>query len=84
MKAWHRPLVALGLLAPACSAGQPQPAHRAATGTTSPLHPLEPADEAVQPEPATTTTAPAPVTTVTVSKLPPTTRGTTVTWERVG
>lgn len=80
MKAWHRPLVALGMLAPACSPAA-QPVHRATTGTTTPLRPLEPADEAIQPEPATTTTTepPAPVTTVTVSKLPPTTRGTTTT-----
>lgn len=84
MKAWHRPLVALGLLAPACSPGQPQPVHRATTGATSPLHPLEPADESIQPEPATTTTTepPAPVTTVTVSKLPPDTRGATSTTVR--
>lgn len=80
MKAWHHPLVALGLLAPACSAASAPPAQRASTGPTAPLHPLIAADEAVQPEPATTTTTePAPVTTVTVSKLPPTTRGTTVT-----
>jgi hypothetical protein len=81
VKAWHRPLVALGLLAPACSPAPTPAAHRATTGSTSPLHPLEPADEAIQPEPATTTTTepPAPVTTVTVSKLPPTTRGTTTT-----
>lgn len=85
MKAWHRPLVALGLLAPACAPGQPQPVHRATTGSTSVLHPLEPADESIQPEPATTTTTepPAPVTTVTVSKLPPTTRGTTTTVYRL-
>ena len=81
MKAWHRPLVALGLLAPACSAAAAPPAQRASTGTTSPLHPLVPADEAIQPEPATTTTTepPSPMTTVTVSRLPPTTQGTTTT-----
>ena len=102
MKAWHRPLVALGLLAPACAPGQPQPAHKASPGPVAPLHPLIPSDEA----PATSipptsevashagesaqrgqgeggngsgaATHIAPVTTVTVSKLPPTTSGTTV------
>lgn len=81
MRAWHRPLVALGLLAPACAPSSAPPAQRASTGTTAPLHPLVASDEAIQPEPATPTTTepPAPVTTVTVSKLPPTTLGTTTT-----
>lgn len=84
MKAWHRPLVALGLLAPACAPPAAPPAQRASTGTTAPLHPLIAADEAIQPEPATTTTTevPAPVTTVTVSGLPPDTRGATTTTVR--
>ena len=83
MKSWHRPLVALGMLAPACAPGQPQPAHKASPGPVAPLHPLIGSDEATasteSPPPSITSTTEVPVTTVTVSKLPPTTSGATVT-----
>ncbi len=81
MKAWHRPLVALGLLAPACSSAPAPTAHRGST-TVAPLHPLTPADEATTTtEPATTTTTrPLAGAVVTIDGLPaPTRRGTTST-----
>jgi hypothetical protein len=72
---------AVGLPLASCNAPPAPVAHRSAPPRTSPLHPLEPVDEIIQPEPPTTTTEPPPttVTTVTVAKLPPTTRGATTT-----
>ncbi len=70
----------LGLLF-GCSAAPPaRSAHRATTGTTSVLHPLEATDEAIVPEPPTTTTTEAPTTTtVTIANMPATTRRTPTT-----
>lgn len=81
MKSWHRPLVALGLLAPACAPSSAPPAQRASTGTTAPLHPLIPADEATTTtEAATTTTEPLSAAVVTIEGIPaPTRSGTTTT-----
>jgi hypothetical protein len=56
MRRRHRILMAAGLMAPACAPAPTPAGHKASTGTTSVLHPLEPADEAVQPEPATPST----------------------------
>ena len=70
---------AVGLPLSSCNAPPPV-AHRSAPPRTSPLHPLEPAGETIQPEPTTTTEpAQATTTTVTVTKLPPTTSGATTT-----
>src|SRR5688572_26503116 len=68
-----------GLMYGCLPSSPPTPAHRAPAGTTSVVHPLERAAEAVATIPPTTTPTepPAPVTTDTIANMPATTRRTT-------